>query len=988
MRHIYSLRLATILVAVLTVTANSAQQLAPDLRGMSYDQRKASGLLTDGGASHSEVVQPTVQQQSKKPVNTGSAKGGSGGTCDCWVTPDATWNLAMAPNDDGSSATIFLPFTFNLYGDLYTSCNINNNGNVTFGCGMFGGFTAGGFPAATAGAYCVNMVAPFWADVDTRPAGGGEVWYKVTPTAMYVNWVAVGYYSMMTDKLNSFSLIITDGTDPVIGIGKNVSFCYGDMQWTTGAASGGTMGFGGTAANVGCNRGNGIDYIQFTRPDQAGAFYDGPFALNDGIDWLDNKSFIFTTSVSTSNIPPIGNSVYLCDTIDVCVGQQVTFDFTFLSPEPAQTTTASAYSSFGNFAIITNTPGNTAFMTVQFTPQPGEVGFQTITFEGTDNGAPALTATYNIVANVFPAPATAAGSATVCSNDPVVDLFPLMSPPLASGGDWTDPGGNVHNGIFNPAVDPPGNYNYAVGGGAGCPSTATIAMTVVTAPNAGTNGVLATCNSNPPTDLFPLLGGSPDAGGSWTAPGGLPFTNPLDPAVNGTGAYLYTVLGTTPCANDQSQVNVNVATAVDAGDNATVDLCFDATPLNMLASLAGTPDATGGWFTPGGAPFGGTFNASVDPEGVYLYVTPAIAPCEPDSSWLTINVQVAPDAGVDVNLTLCANAPNIALFPLLGGSPDAGGAWIDPNGAGFSGIVDPSTELSGDYTYVAYGVGECDHLTDTSIVVTALNHMPEAAFSALPLGGCDDLEVTFANETPAAQVGTCDWSFGDGGSGSNTSASFTYTYNNPGVYDVSLTVTSPEGCVTTVSTNNYIQVTPAPFATFDPFPNPTSVEAPTVVFTATDPYAITWAWTIEGLDSTQNQQEFSFDFPDVLGDVYEVCLHVTDQWGCEDTQCQDIEVRDPLLVFVPNSFSPNGDGVNDWFFPSIIGDDPTAFHMYIYDRWGEKVYESTDRNNVWIGTMMNSGGELLPNGVYAWRLLTKLDEGGKKEFMGHVTLVK
>jgi gliding motility-associated-like protein len=372
---------------------------------------------------------------------------------------------------------------------------------------------------------------------------------------------------------------------------------------------------------------------------------------------------------------------------------------------------------------------------------------------------------------------------------------------------------------------------------------------------------------------------------------------------------------------------------------------------------------------------------------VYLYVTPAIAPCEPDSSTLNIHVDVAPDAGVDDVLTLCADAPNIALFPLLGGTPDAGGAWLDPNGNSFSGVVDPSTELSGDYIYVAQGAGECDHLTDSATIVTALNHMPEPAFSALPLGGCHPLQVEFTNSTPVAQIGTCDWDLGDGSSSSNTAATFGHNYANPGLYDVTLTVTSPEGCVTTISHNNYIQVTPAPLATFDPFPNPTSVEEPTVIFSATDPHAISWNWTIQGLDSSHTEQEFSFDFPNVLGDTYEVCLHVTDQWGCEDDQCQTIVVKDPLLLFVPNSFTPNGDGVNDWFMPSLVGDDPNAFKMYIYDRWGEKVYESSDRDNAWIGTMMNASGDLLPTGVYAWRLLTKLDGGGKKEFMGHVTLL-
>ncbi|MFZ1658062.1 MAG: nidogen-like domain-containing protein, partial [Flavobacteriales bacterium] len=150
--------------------------------------------------------------------------------CACWIEPDSTYTLALEPNDDGSTAAIELPFTFSLYGEDYTSCYINNNGNVSF-VDPYPTFSSTPFPNNT-----YVMVAPFWADVDTRADSGatpGTLMYRLTPHALYVNWSAVGYYSMESDKLNTFQLIISDGTDPVIPGGNNVSFCYGSMQWTT-----------------------------------------------------------------------------------------------------------------------------------------------------------------------------------------------------------------------------------------------------------------------------------------------------------------------------------------------------------------------------------------------------------------------------------------------------------------------------------------------------------------------------------------------------------------------------------------------------------------------------------------------------------------------------------------------------------------------------------------------------------------------------------
>ena len=129
-----------------------------------------------------------------------------------------------------------LPFSFDFYGQFYNSVFINTNGNITL-VNCLTGFAAAGFPAGPGGTNGDTViVAPFWADVDlSAPVPNiNKVQFKVTPTALYVNWTDVGYYPEETDLLNTFQLIITDGTDPVVANGANTSFCYKDMQWTTG----------------------------------------------------------------------------------------------------------------------------------------------------------------------------------------------------------------------------------------------------------------------------------------------------------------------------------------------------------------------------------------------------------------------------------------------------------------------------------------------------------------------------------------------------------------------------------------------------------------------------------------------------------------------------------------------------------------------------------------------------------------------------------
>ena len=150
---------------------------------------------------------------------------------------------------------------------------------------------------------------------------------------------------MHGDKLNTFQLIITNGSDPVIH-GCNVAFCYQDMEWTTGDASSGVNGFYGIPATCGANSGDGTSYFLISYFDHAGGSFDGPQGLPDGIDWLDNKSFAFDAS-NTGNIPPIAQGIASCDTFKICsIGDTAIFSLDFLSQEVNQTTSVT-FSSGG-----------------------------------------------------------------------------------------------------------------------------------------------------------------------------------------------------------------------------------------------------------------------------------------------------------------------------------------------------------------------------------------------------------------------------------------------------------------------------------------------------------------------------------------------------------------------------------------------------------------------------------------------------------------
>jgi len=331
-------------------------------------------------------------------------------------------------NDDASSIQINLPFTFSYYGVPRTSVFINNNGNISFNT-PYSTYTANPFPDPS-----YNMIAPFWADVDTRDFSqtlGSAVYYKLTPTAMIVKWENVGYFDLHFDKLNTFQLIITDGTDTLLPAGKNVGFCYGDMQWTTGDITGGG-GFG-SPATVGVNQGNGADYFQVGTFNQPTSAFDGPYNNPDGVNWLDNQGFYFNTSVSGNNIPPIIINNNICDTIDVYTGDtlrtlaidSVEFIIGAATPEINQNVTVSfsctASNAFTATPIMnTNTYKN---FNCKFVARDLPIGLYYVTVTATDNGSPAQQTIETIVlrSNFDPGTAT-----SIANNDKIeqISIYP------------------------------------------------------------------------------------------------------------------------------------------------------------------------------------------------------------------------------------------------------------------------------------------------------------------------------------------------------------------------------------------------------------------------------------------------------------------------------------------------------------------------------------------------------------------------------------
>ncbi len=293
--------------------------------------------------------------------------------------------------DDCSSAALPLLFNFCFYGTNETQVYLNNNGNLSFSAPFF---TYVPVPFPTVG---YDMIAPFWADVQTNCVNPGTVCYEGTASHFIVTWSNVTSFYCEGTLFNSFQVIITDGSDPILPAGNNIGVNYGQMQWTTGTASGGAGGFGGSSAIVGVNQGNGVGYFQIGGFNAPGTTFFSATAVNNQVGWLTNKTFYFNSCNAALNIPPICSTLNNCDTVRVCgLNDTAIVDALFLSPETGQITNVTV--NLNGLTGATVSPivaGNTCDAQVQIIGSGANAGYHVITFTAWDNGNPVDTTIIN-----------------------------------------------------------------------------------------------------------------------------------------------------------------------------------------------------------------------------------------------------------------------------------------------------------------------------------------------------------------------------------------------------------------------------------------------------------------------------------------------------------------------------------------------------------------------------------------------------------------
>ncbi len=327
------------------------------------------------------------------------------------------------------------------------------------------------------------------------------------------------------------------------------------------------------------------------------------------------------------------------------------------------------------------------------------------------------------------------------------------------------------------------------------------------------------------------------------------------------------------------------------------------------------------------------------------------------------------------------------------------GEQLVANYTGNAGVhADFSFDWSGEGTLTGSGTGPYTFVFDSagiqqiSLTVTEdgcvsqpFNKMitvyrsPVTDFTSDIQEDCEPATVHFTNLTENESDATYEWNFGNGKTSNEQNP--VQTFDVAGNYSVSLKVINNGLCHNTKTYSEYIKVHSVPVADFQPDPQETVLEEATIQFNnlseSPEQYGNLWLFG-DGDSSTLKNPTHTY----TATGIYNVLLRVTTSFGCVNETSREVMIHPDFAAYAPNSFSPNGDGLNDYF--EIIGTGVKKFKLQIYSRWGELIFESNSLEDKWDGTV---NGKLVPRGTYVYKIYytTFLDKNYQKE--GTVTVV-
>lgn len=258
----------------------------------------------------------------------------------------------------------------------------------------------------------------------------------------------------------------------------------------------------------------------------------------------------------------------------------------------------------------------------------------------------------------------------------------------------------------------------------------------------------------------------------------------------------------------------------------------------------------------------------------------------------------------------------------------------------------------------------------------------EASFDSENPTGCLTHTVDFTNSSTNAI--SYEWHFGEGEQSTQTSPS--HVYDIQGVFNVKLIATSIHGCQDSIVKYGFVETYELPEANFTMSSPEVSIFNPEVEFTNTSEDVVSYEWRMgDGSIIELENPVHEFSHPG----RWPVTLIVTNMFGCKDMVVKEVTVTNDFQVYIPNSFTPNNDGRNDYFQPVMEGlEFVTKYDFKVFNRWGEVVFSSEDPSDAWEGDAKGSDF-YSESDTYKFRLVIQLQQSAEtKVYEGLVTMIK
>lgn len=515
-----------------------------------------------------------------------------------------------------------------------------------------------------------------------------------------------------------------------------------------------------------------------------------------------------------------------------------------------------------------------------------------------------------------------------------------------------------------------GNYTATVTDANGCIVNSTTTITEPAPLTLSTAGFPATCNGTSTGQAVVIPnGGTPTYTYQWLPSGG------NGASANGlnAGTYNITVTDNNGCTAT-SNVTITQPAPISLTASGSGTICLGQSTTISATATGGN----GGYvYTWNGSMTGATQTVMPTAPTSYNVAVTDMNGCTGNTASVSVNVTslTASNLIVTPSTTICQGNSTTISSSVSGNTGPVTIFWS--NGLG-SGNGPFSVSPSNTTIYTVTVTDACNN-SITGYVPVVVNQLPTISLNPLSGVNCERVNLTFADNSGSNSGADFYWDFGDGYTSNLPSPAHDYTQS--GSYTITVSVTSPAGCVNSANTTANVTVYPPSKALFTAEAIDGTTISPSYNFTNNSLNSVTYSWNFGdgGTSTVLNPQHTYADKGEYL-----VSLVTVSPDGCRDSISMPVEIKPEFTLYIPNAFTPDGNGLNDYF--TAKGTEINEFKMMIFDRWGEKIFETDNIYKGWDGTA-NGGSKMSENGVYVYKILVKDFHNKQHDYTGHVTLL-